>query len=279
VADAGISCAPRKKQNESWIEIQQHVYQGGALMRRFNLAVALFAAVLVTASGALANIPDPVHCEVGDVLLINTDPYDHEYGLTAAERYQDVVVTLYTESMVPVVDFPAGMFTFSVVAHPDYPHLGAGSSGGCPSCLDHYSVTCQDAMTNALGEMVVRVSVGHDCAPSFTCPVHITVTLDGFGDIPTPIEVLQNSFDLIPNGDVRGPDFASFSTAYNNWTSGSTLAEDADFVWVLTPVPQSSWGEVSGPDFSAFATAYKDCCGFPKEDDPANCETFTNPCP
>jgi hypothetical protein len=247
-------------------------------MRRYGIAVMLI--VVFAATAVWADVPDPDQCEVANEtgMQINADPYDHEYGLTAAERYQDVVVTLYTESSDPVEGYVAADFSFVVNPHPSWPSIGGGAGGTCPDCHLNYTVTCQDAETNALGEMTVRVEIGPECAPSFCCPVAIDVVLTT-GTIPDPIIMLMNSFDLVANGDVRGPDFASFSTYYNGWTGSAILSECADFVWVLSPTPQGSWGEVTGSDFAAFSTAYKDCCGFPKEDDPGNCLPFTNVCP
>ncbi|MCK4548018.1 MAG: hypothetical protein KAW17_11325 [Candidatus Eisenbacteria sp.] len=244
-------------------------------MRRYGLAVVLLIAF--AASSAWANVPSPAHCVV-DSALINADPYDHPYGTTAAERYQDVTVVLYNGDDAPVGGYLCSDMTFTVIPHPDYPNLGGGPGGNCSGCEGHYTVVCQSTETNALGEMVLRITVGPECAPSMTCPVHVTVGLVE-GDIPYPIEVLMNSFDLVPNGDVRGSDFGRFSTAYNDWVLYGIPSPDADFVWVVTPVPQGVWGEISGSDFGAFSTAYMDCCGHPKEPDPANCDPWTDPCP
>ena len=244
-------------------------------MRHYGLAVTLFAAVALMASSGWALVPDPAHCTVGSG-IINACPYDHVYGTTDAERYADVAVTLYTTLDEPVDGFLAADFQFTVTPHSQYTYLGGGATGDCPDCEDKYTVTCQYAVTDAAGVMLVRVSVGHDCAPSMCCPVEIAVNLAGFGEIPTKISILQNSHDMIADGDVRGSDFGAFSTAYNLWSSSATPTECADFVY---SVAQTIWGEVYGPDFGAFSTHYKDCCGHIKESGPANCDPFTDPCP
>jgi hypothetical protein len=246
-------------------------------MRRYGLAVALLVALMAT--GAWADVPDPAHCTV-DSALINACPYDHPYGVTDAERYQDVQICLYTTSDDPVVGFPAADISFTVLPHSGYPNLGGGASGDCPGCENHYTVTTSQTQTDASGCITYRVEVPTPyCSPSMTCPVEIYVTLAGVGQIPYPIQVLQNSHDLVPNGDVRGPDFGSFSTAFNAWTVNGIPTPAADYVWVLTPTPQTQWGEVSGPDFGAFSTHYTDCCGRLKETNPANCGAWTSPCP
>ena len=118
--------------------------------------------------------------------------------------------------------------------------------------------------------------MGDGCSPSMCCPVEIAVNLVGFGEITTKMSILQNSHDLVPNGDVRGSDFGAFSTAYNGWTGLAVLYPCADFVY---STGQSNWGEVYGPDFGAFSTHYTDCCGHLKETNPANCDPWTDPCP
>ena len=248
-------------------------------MRHYGLAVTLLAAVALMASSGWAKVPDPAHCTVGDEILINACPYNHVYGTTDAERYQDVVVTLYTTSDEPVDNFLATDFQFTFTPHSSYDYLGGGTTGDCANCEDNYTAICQYTETNALGEMVVRISVGDECSPSMCCPVEVAVNLVGAGEIPTKISVLQNTHDLVANGDVRGPDFGAFATAYNLWTGSATATECADFVWVTSPTPQAQWGEVSGPDFGAFATHYTDCCGHIKESNPANCDPWTDPCP
>jgi hypothetical protein len=247
-------------------------------MRRYGLVVTLLVAMMAT--GAWADVPDPAHCTV-DSALINACPYDHPYGVTDAERYQDIEICLLTEGDDPVAGFPATDISFSVVDHSGYPNLGSGPTGDCDNCENHYTVTVVGGATetDANGCITYRVEVGPFCAPSMTCPVEIWVMLAGIGTIPYPIEILQNSHDLVPNGDVRGPDFGAFSTAFNNWTVFGIPTPAADFVWVLTPVPQTQWGEVTGPDFGAFSTHYTDCCGHIKEPNPANCDTWTDPCP
>jgi hypothetical protein len=88
------------------------------------------------------------------------------------------------------------------------------------------------------------------------CPVYVRVTLTS-GTIDDPGEVLQNSFDLVPNGQVLGPDFSYFATAYVGWTQNGIPDPTADFVW---SEGQTVWGEVTGPDFSAFASHYGHQC-------------------
>jgi hypothetical protein len=246
-------------------------------MRRYGLAAMLLAAVGLMASGVWAEVPDCNRCTVGSG-IINACPYDHVYGTTDAERYQDIVVTLYTENDDPVEEFPASRFQFTVTPHSSYPSLGGGVSGDCPNCETKYTVQTQYTETNALGEMLVRVSVGSDCSPSMCCPVEIAVNLVDACEIPVKISILQNSHDLVANGDVRGPDFGAFATAFNLWTGSATRTPASDFVWVSSP-PQGAWGEVSGPDFGAFATHFTDCCGHLKEGNPANCDAWTDPCP
>lgn len=248
-------------------------------MRRFSLGVTLLVALMAT--GAWADVPDAAHCTV-DSSMINACPYDHPYGVTDAERYQDIEICLYTAADVPVEGFPAADISFTVLPHSGYPNLGGGGGGDCPGCEGHYTVTVQGGatQTDANGCITYRVEIPTPyCSPSMCCPVEIWVTLAGAGQIPYPIEMLQNSHDTVPNGDVRGPDFGYFSTAFGNWTVSGIPTPQADYVYVLVPTPQVQWGEVTGPDFGAFSTHYTDCCGHIKEGNPANCDAWTDPCP
>jgi hypothetical protein len=251
-------------------------------MRRYGFAVTLLAAIGLMASSAWALVPDPDHCEV-DSAMINACPYDHPPG-SDAERYQDVIVTLLTDQDEPVTEYDVmAQMSFEIDWHPDYPGLGGGPQGDCDNCEDLYTAVALAAQPNGFGQVPVRISVttigGGDCNPSMTCPVVVKVTLDPEGPIPYWIEILQNSHDIIANGDVRGPDFTAFATAYGQWVGQGIPHEEADFIWATSPVPQTIWGEVTGPDFTSFATHYTDCCGHPKEPNPANCDEFTDPCP
>ena len=242
-------------------------------MRRLLLTVTLVAcASLFLAGTSFARVPDPSKCTVSDD-MINTCPYVHD-ALTAAgsERYVDLVVTVLNENFDPVEGVPAGDFTFDVQPHSGYPGLGGGPSGDCAGCEGHYSVYCLDAATDINGEMNIRVDTGTDCAPSMCCPVEVEVTLPQ-GAITDLGEVVQNTVDMVANGDVRGPDFSAFATAYVAGVGGS-LEECADYIDSGGP-----WGEITGSDFSMFATHYQDCCGFIKDPDPGNCDPFTDPCP
>jgi hypothetical protein len=226
-------------------------------------------------------VPDPAHCEV-DSAIINACPYVHDPG-GDSERYQDVIVVLKTDQGQPVTTYDVDNdMSFNVSWHPAYDDLGGGTTGDCPNCEQLYTVEAQASQPNAFGEVPVRVTVastgGEECAPSMTCPIHVEVVLVQ-GTIPYPIEILQNSHDIIANGDVRGPDFTAFATAFGEWTTQGIPHEEADFIWVTAPIPQNVWGEVTGPDFTSFATHYTDCCGHLKEPDPGNCDPFTDPCP
>ena len=245
-------------------------------MLRYGLAVTLLVAL--AAANAWAEVPDPAHCVV-DSAIINACPYNHVPGTTDAEQYVDVVIVLYTTDDNPVENWPATSLQYTVIPHTAYPQLGGGTSGPCPNCEDHYTVTPQAAQTNALGEITLRVSVGPACSPSYCCPVLIQVNVVGQGPIPRYIQILQNTHDMVANGDVRGPDFSAFSSAYSAWAGPHTRGYCADFVWVTSPVPQTGWGEVTGPDFSAFSVHYTDCCGHMKENTPANCDPWTDACP
>jgi hypothetical protein len=236
------------------------------------MAVTLIAAVAFMAANGWAAVPDPTKCTVGSG-MINACPYDHPYGLTDAERYQDIQVTCLDENYDPVAGYTADNFSFDVQPHSGYPTLGC-QAPSVYDCEDHYTVTCQYAATNLDGEMLVRVEVGPTCSPSMTCPVEIYVTLST-GMIPTPIEILQNSHDLVPNGDVRSSDLGSFSEAYNNWRLYAIATPAADFVWE-SPDP---WGKVGSSDFGAFSVHYKDCCGVENAPGPEVCDPWTDPCP
>ena len=243
-------------------------------MRHLLLTITLVAcAALVMAPTSFARTPDPSKCTVSDD-MINTCPYAHD-ALTqgSTERYVDLIVTVVNENYDPVSPpIPAADFSFAVNPHSAYPNLGGGASGDCAGCEGEYSVYCIDAATNIDGEMTIRVDLGTDCAPSMCCPVEVWVTLPQ-GTIIDPGEVVMNTMDMVADGDVRGPDFGAFSTAYTAGTGGS-LEECADFI--LT-VP--TWGTIDGSDFAAFSTHYKDCCGSMKESNPVNCDPFTDPCP
>jgi len=242
-------------------------------MRHLLLAITVvMCTTLVLAGTSFARTPDPSKCTVTDARM-TTCPYAHAPGATDAERYVDLVVTVVNENYDPVSPpVPAANFGFNVLPHSAYPGLGGGVSGDCPGCEGHYSVYCLDAATNIDGEMNIRVDLGVDCAPSFCCPVEVWVILPQ-GTIVDPGEVLDNTYDLVANGDVRGPDFASFAGCYIAGVGGS-LEECCDFIYVAEP-----WGTITGSDFAAFATHYTDCCGSIKEPDPANCLPFTDPCP
>jgi hypothetical protein len=244
-------------------------------MRRFGLAVTLLVAAGLVASSAWAKVPDCTHSTVGSG-IINACPYNHPYGASDAERYQDITVTLLTDVDEPVDGFPAANFQFTFTPHSSYPTLGGGPSGDCPDCENHYTATCQYTETDANGEMVVRIEVGPECSPSMCCPVEVAVNLVGACEIVQKISILQNSHDLVANGDVRAPDFGAFTTAYNGYIYGATLQPCADFVFSSGA---TYWGEMSGSDFSAFTTHYKDCCGRLKEPNPALCGAWTDPCP
>lgn len=241
-------------------------------MRHSVLAVTLVAcASLLLAGTSYARIPNLNNSTVSDS-LINTCPYAHAPGTGgAAERYVDLVVTLLNDSFLPVEGYPAGNFlSFTVSPHPSYPNLGGGPSGDCAGCEGHYMVSCLDGATNIDGEMNIRVDLGTGCSPSMCCPVTIAVEIVQ-GTIVDLGEVYQNTFDTIANGDVRGPDFGYFGSAY--------VSYDPCADYVLSA--GETWGNnVSGSDFAAFSTHYKDCCGMIKSDDPENdCDPWTNPCP
>jgi hypothetical protein len=184
----------------------------------------------------------------------------------------DLLVVVLNENFDPVEGVPAGDFTFAVQPHSGYPALGGGPSGDCAGCENEYTVYCLDAATDINGEMNIRVDTGTGCAPSMCCPVEVIVTLPQ-GAITDPGEVLQNTVDLVANGDVRGPDFSSFGGSYVAGTGGS-MEYCIDYVDSGAP-----WGNITGSDFSMFASHYKDCCGSENEPDPANCDPFTDPCP
>ncbi|MCK4546303.1 MAG: hypothetical protein KAW17_02580, partial [Candidatus Eisenbacteria sp.] len=183
-------------------------------MRRLLLTITLVAfASLFIAGTSIARVPDPSKCTVSDD-MINTCPYVHDAATAAgSERYVDLTVTVLNENYDPVEGVPAGDFSFDVQPHSAYPGLGGGPTGDCADCEGHYLVYTIDAATNIDGEMTIRVDLGIDCAPSMCCPVEVWVILPQ-GTIADPGEVVQNSFDMVANGDVRGPDFGAFSTAY-----------------------------------------------------------------
>jgi len=198
--------------------------------------------------------------------FINTCPVVHIPGDDAAsERFCDVVVTLYDGFNNPIEGYPASNFFFDVDPHPSYPDYGEGvnesSPYHCCNCTQRYMVYCLDAETNMYGEMRVRVDLGIGCAPSMVCPVYVWVDV-AEGRITDPGEILQNSFDIVANGIVLGPDFGAFATAYVGWTAHGELHPEADFVY---SDGQSAWGEVYGPDFGAFAGHYGHECS-PWED-------------
>jgi len=240
-------------------------------MRQLFLAVTLCAcATLVLAGSSFARTPDPSQCTVTDD-RINVCPYDHPAG-GDAERYVDLTVTVVNDNDDPIEGYPAANFSFNVMPHSAYPFLGGGASGDCAGCENHYAVSCIDAATNIDGEMTIRVDLGSGCSPSMCCPVEVWVTLPQ-GTIIDPGEVLQNTWDLVANGDVRAPDFSAFATCYVSGVGGS-LEECCDFI-----TTGETWGTITPSDFSSFAVHYQDCCGSIKEPDPGNCDPFTDPCP
>ncbi len=244
-------------------------------MRHLLLAITLVACTTLLMGGtSFARTPDPSKCTVTDG-MINACPYIHDPAASGgSERYVDLLVTVLNENYDPVSPpVPAANFSFTVLPHSAYPHLGGGVTGDCPGCETHYSVYCLDAATNIDGEMNIRVDLGTDCAPSECCPVEVWVVLPQ-GTIIDPGEVVQNSYDLVPDGDVRGPDFGSFASQYVPGTGGS-VEECIDYV----SLAGESWGYITGSDFAAFSFHYTDCCGHIKETNPANCDPFTDPCP
>jgi hypothetical protein len=240
-------------------------------MRRLVLTVSLVACVTFLLAGAtFARTPDVTKCTVTDG-RINTCPYVHPVG-GDSERYVDLVVTVLNENSDPIEGYPAANFSFGVAPHSAYPNLGGGVGGDCPGCASHYTVSCIDAATNIDGEMNIRVNLGNGCAPSMCCPVQVTVTLPQ-GAIADKGAVLENTYDLVANGDNRGPDFAAFATAYVPGVGG-TLEQCIDYI-----TTGETWGTITGSDFASFGTHYMDCCGRLKEPTPALCSAFTDPCP
>lgn len=245
-------------------------------MRRYGLAVTLFAALGFVATGAWADVPDPAHCVV-DSILISACPYNHPPGTSDLAAHSDTAtIVLYTSDDNPVEGYPCSQLGFTVVQHPNYP--GTQDGAPCPDCEDWYTITCLTDSSDAFGVILIDIAIGPTCAPSVCCPVFVWVDIQGVkAQIPYPIQVLQNTYDLVANGHVAGPDFGSFSTAYGLWTQTSVRSPCADFVYSEV---QTDWGEVMGPDFGSFSTHYKDCCGMIKTDNPEiDCDPWQDPCP